>query len=378
MAKKYLKTLILYLFVIISSFAQVGIGTTNPDTSAALDIVNPTGGLLIPRVALTATTDTATINGIEAESLLVYNTAVVNDVTTGFYFWNGTYWERLLSETNENENWRITGNTGTNSGTHFLGTQDNEALDVRTNNVLRTRFTTKGQIAIYNTGASVFIGENAGNSDDLNNRRNHFIGQNAGQLNTTGNNNIALGYNALSNNLTSSNNIAIGNRSGLFNTSGSNNVSVGTDVLLLNTTGENNVSIGYNANKNNSSGSRNVTVGYSAGPNLGFATGSRNIYLGSFAGFSNTSRSDRLYIDNTPTSAPLIGGDFSINAVAINKLDSAPLEHTLTVGGSVKIEDLLNLEPREEPSSPDEGDIYYDSDLKKVRVWTGSAWENLH
>ncbi|MDI6766753.1 MAG: hypothetical protein QME52_08030, partial [Bacteroidota bacterium] len=57
--------------------------------------------------------------------------------------------------------WNLTGNAGTTAGTNFVGTTDAQAFDIRTNNVLRTRITTKGQIETYNTGLSVFVGEGA-------------------------------------------------------------------------------------------------------------------------------------------------------------------------------------------------------------------------
>ena len=58
--------------------AQVGIGTTTPDDSAALDIDLTDAGFLMPRVTLTGTDDITTISGTEATGLLVYNTANVS------------------------------------------------------------------------------------------------------------------------------------------------------------------------------------------------------------------------------------------------------------------------------------------------------------
>ena len=80
-----MKNLFLTLTIVsFSTFAlaqNVGINTTGatPDASAALDIDYPDKGLLIPRVALTSTTDVITIP-TPATSLLVYNTNAVNDM----------------------------------------------------------------------------------------------------------------------------------------------------------------------------------------------------------------------------------------------------------------------------------------------------------
>lgn len=140
------------LFTIMSLNAQVGIGTTTPDDSAALDITSTDSGFLMPRVALTATTDTATITGTEEESLLVYNTATINDVTPGFYYWNGTVWVALNATIPAA--WELLGNAGTVAGTNFLGTTDGVDLVFKTNNVERLRIDNGDQIYATSTGGT--------------------------------------------------------------------------------------------------------------------------------------------------------------------------------------------------------------------------------
>ncbi|PZD78086.1 hypothetical protein DNG35_06865 [Mesonia sp. K7] len=84
--------------------AQQGIGTNTPDKSSAVDIVSTKRGLLIPRLALTAT-NVATPVASPANSLLVYNTATAgttpNNVTPGFYFWDTDHWVRFVDEDGE-------------------------------------------------------------------------------------------------------------------------------------------------------------------------------------------------------------------------------------------------------------------------------------
>mgnify|MGYP003640552150 CR=1 FL=1 len=90
--------LFFFLFAFGSTYAQVGIGTTTPNASAALEISSTDQGLLIPRVALTATNIsgplTAHVNG-----MIVYNTnssgSANTAVTPGFYFNDGAKWVRL-------------------------------------------------------------------------------------------------------------------------------------------------------------------------------------------------------------------------------------------------------------------------------------------
>jgi hypothetical protein len=78
------------------SYSQVGIGTTTPNVNALLDINATTtapGGLLIPRLELTGTSNAAPLSAHVA-GMTVYNTATVADVTPGFYFNNGSQWVR--------------------------------------------------------------------------------------------------------------------------------------------------------------------------------------------------------------------------------------------------------------------------------------------
>lgn len=71
-----------FLIAVVSSHAQVGIGTPTPDASAQLDITSSGKGVLVPRVLASARTAIAS----PATGLLVYQT----DGTPGFYYNAGT------------------------------------------------------------------------------------------------------------------------------------------------------------------------------------------------------------------------------------------------------------------------------------------------
>jgi hypothetical protein len=81
---------------------NVGIGTSAPNTSAQLEVGDGTDnkGLLIPRVALTSTTDGVTITS-PANSLLVYNSASGGLSPAGYYYNSGTAgapnWAKMAS-----------------------------------------------------------------------------------------------------------------------------------------------------------------------------------------------------------------------------------------------------------------------------------------
>src|SRR6476620_10148015 len=149
-----------FLLAALSSFygfSQVGIGTTTP--AGALDITSSTNGMLVPRVALTSKAVSAPVvnpqGGALAAGTLVWNTAtsgtIPNNVIPGFYYWDATslVWV-AVGGTNSN-NWTLNGNTGVNggntttAGTNYIGTTDNQNLDIHTNNTYVARFSSLGE-----------------------------------------------------------------------------------------------------------------------------------------------------------------------------------------------------------------------------------------
>lgn len=82
---------------VIHSYAQntfpatgpVGIGTTSPVASSLLDMRSTTRGLLTPRMTLAQ----RNLIGAPAVGLLIYQT----DGTTGFYYYFGSGWVRLVT-----------------------------------------------------------------------------------------------------------------------------------------------------------------------------------------------------------------------------------------------------------------------------------------
>lgn len=100
-----ISALLVLVFLNSVAFAQVGIGTTNPNSSAQLDITSTSKGFLPPRVALTGTADVSTIVS-PATGLLIYNTATAgtapNNVVPGYYYYNGTQWLHLAIVTVDN------------------------------------------------------------------------------------------------------------------------------------------------------------------------------------------------------------------------------------------------------------------------------------
>ena len=89
---------VLFFLAGITTYAQVGIGTTSP--KGILDIDSSTYGVVYPSVALTATNVAAPVvnplGGALAVGTTVFNTNTTNtgsnDVEPGIYAWDGTQW----------------------------------------------------------------------------------------------------------------------------------------------------------------------------------------------------------------------------------------------------------------------------------------------
>ena len=153
-----LSTLTFSFFSLGLQGQNVGINATGatPDASAILDVAATDMGVLIPRVSLSNTASASPITSPQT-SLLVYNAASSGSgstaVTPGYYYWNGSAWQRLLN--GESSDWELTGNAGTSASTNFIGTTDAVDLVVRTNNSERMRIESGGDVGIGLTNPSV-------------------------------------------------------------------------------------------------------------------------------------------------------------------------------------------------------------------------------
>src|SRR5690554_1183670 len=99
--KRILLTFLVILAFSQISIAQVGIGTETPNRSAQLEVVSASKGILLPRVELTSTTDQTTIRNGNVNSLMVFNTQTINDITPGYYYWFDNRWYKIASSSDE-------------------------------------------------------------------------------------------------------------------------------------------------------------------------------------------------------------------------------------------------------------------------------------
>ena len=167
--------------------------------------------------------------------------------------------------------------------------------------------------------------------ENINGNQNTAIGYQASKRNANGTQNTAIGYQALGDGITGSYNLAAGYQA-LWKNTGNSNVALGSYAMQYTTVGNDNVAIGSGSMVFADSGSNNVAIGQNAlrvskGSNntiLGFQShynnvnGSHNVAIGYQAGFNETG-SNTLYIENSDSDRPLIGGDFFGNKVGINR-----------------------------------------------------------
>lgn len=283
----------------------------------------------------------------------------------------------------------------TGSNNMFIGNSSGYSNLVGTDNIFmggNSGYSNTGGVQGWMGSNNIFLGSGAGYSN-TEGGSNIFIGTNAGMANTDGNLNIYIGdrsgivskgvrnlfmgaYTGEANS-SGTDNIFIGNQTGEYNTIGQGNTFLGGIAGWYNTAGNYNTYLGYTSGDNIVSGNMNVFVGYASG--AGITSGDRNTFLGYnaggstsnsgnvFVGYSagrNETNSNRLYIDNSAADKDhaLFYGEFDNDIIKLN--------------AAVTVRDFLNIKPRASaPSSPVEGDIYFNSSDHTLYVWNGSTWK---
>ena len=147
----------------------------------------------------------------------------------------------LLFSVSAFSQWNLTGNSGTNPPTNFIGTTDNKDLVIKVNN------TFAGFVGVIPSSCTSLGWRTL--RDGL----------------STGTENAAFGAFALFSNTSGFKNTSVGNMTLFMNSTGNNNTAVGHGALNVNTTGNYNVAIGGSAAINNQTGSGITAIGNMAG-----------------------------------------------------------------------------------------------------------------
>lgn len=335
----------LLVFSGLKTSAQVGIGTTNPNAqldiqSSSQALPSATDGILIPKINnFPAANPTA-----QQDGMMVFLTGS-GAPAKGFYYWNNatSKWNSVGSKKIDDLSDARSDNDGTNDGSSLFFGVDAGASDNQSNNRnvgVGYNSLMSNNVGTYNTavGHSALKSNISGNS-------NTAIGSESLKV-STGNYNTATGSQTLMANTNGSYNTANGFAALLSNTSGLFNSAVGYYALFKNTTGNYNTAMGNGALYNSTSGEKNIAIGTEAlnkkiSGNYNVANGvqtlnnnlygSGNVAIGYQAGYNETG-SNKLYIENSGSITPLIGGDFVNDRVGINRSINL-LSNTLEVGG---------------------------------------------
>ena len=200
-------TLLLAAALPTLALAQVGVGTSTPDASAALEVASTTKGFLPPRMTAT---QRAAISS-PATGMMVYQT----DGTTGLYVYSGSAWVIQAD-------WYV----DPDASTSYFSL--NKPANVASG-------------ALNNLG----IGTTALNALTTGDN-NTALGYDAAKAITSNGNSTAVGYSALSA-ATGSGNTALGRAAGSALTSGTNNTLIGNQADVTSNNLTNATAIGYAA-----------------------------------------------------------------------------------------------------------------------------------
>ena len=289
----------------------------------------PAGGTYLERMRITSTGDvgigtTAPTERLDISGNLRFSGALMpnnlpgtaGQVLTSAGPGNAPTWSNAAS------GWGLGGNTGTVdgaplTGTNYIGTRDNVALNFMVNSQRAGRIDQGLGNAFfgYLSGQSGPGQFNTGFGDQTLvattiGVQNTAVGQAALRNTTSGNNNTAVGQAALITNTTGGFNTAVGlyaldlntagnhstavGQSALFNNTGSNNTAVGSGALITNTNGTGNTAIGYQADVGSAGLSNATAIGANA-----IVSQSNSVVLGNNAnvGIGTTAPTARLHVN---------------------------------------------------------------------------------
>lgn len=163
---------------------------------------------------------------------------------------------------------------------------------------------------------NIFLGHESGYATTIGSY-NVYMGFRSGNLNVNGNSNVYVGYQS-GEKSSASYNTYLGQGAGKENSIGTQNTYIGTQAGIDDgkfyisdgiTPGSSNTFVGFRAGASSFGGSNNVYIGCRAGElNNNYRSG--RVFIGYYAGY-NDGNDNRLYIDNSSSTTPLIYGEFN-------------------------------------------------------------------
>ncbi len=362
----------------LSAQLKVGNNPTTINSNAVLEIESTNKGLLLPRVALSATTNFAPLTA-HVEGMVVYNKATAGNVTPGYYYNDGSQWIRIGGSVSgadpSTDAWQDSsgrvhlatlsdGITARPAGTDFVAL-DNGAVSIGTaiphaSALLHLQATDKGVLLphvpldslkdistinapehgliVFATGGllteAYYYWDDQDTSwvqfvdaDDIDLRmvgnHNHLT-QDAG----TGSNGTAIGTQY---------NIALGRGTGANLGVGVHNIFMGRHAGGNIQSGSNNVALGKSALRNAPVASNNIAIGNATGTSL--LDGFGNIAIGWDAELPIDSANNQLSIGNLIYGTGLDGRATNTSSGNIGIGEKAPTDK-LDIGGTLRVQNL--------------------------------------
>jgi trimeric autotransporter adhesin len=294
--KKIFFLLAFFVMTKIISAQSVGIGTTTPNASAALEIKSSTKGLLIPVMNTTARNAIAA----PANGLLVYDSTA-----KAFYFYKNTGWKSFAAIN------ALTDADG-NTTVEVERTLNDDIVRITTGGNDHTAFTKNA------TGANPVI------SYPLIASNNFLVGTNSGW-------NLKSGY---------SGNAFVGIQSGFRDSTGTNNTFVGNFSGYCVFTGSKNVAVGLNAGYNMANGSANVNIGMNAG--WGTKNTTNSIHIGHESGYADSATDRNIAIGSHALYKNKSDGNIAIGAAALSA-NEAIYGGTIAIGDSALFKNITGV-----------------------------------
>lgn len=371
-------------------YAQnTGIGTTAPNATlevkGSASITTAPDGVIPPQLTR-AQLIAKTAYGANQKGAMVYvtdtsgntNTATAKVDKAGFYYWDGSAWQKAGSD-----DWSLTGNAGTDPNVNFIGTSDDKDVVFKRNG--------------YHFGRLNSNNLSLGVGSLQNNPPNSFSGQGATYTNTavgsaamasTNSNafaNTAYGGASLQNFLGGRWNTAVGASTLSTITKNDRNTAFGSQALQSLISGDDNTAIGMNANYF-LNGSRNLILCASSGTTP-VLNGNENLFIGyinpTIYKNSNYSISNYLNIANLLFSDNLQSPSAFNSPTKTNLgINNPSPKETLDVAGTVKIGtkaaySSTTITAGATTPVPDGGAGTIVFQNSHFFGWDGSAWKQL-
>lgn len=164
-----MKNKLLPFFIVLgaySAYSLVLVGKIVPTSnSAQLEVFAENKGILIPQIKLKSSTDKAPIGSEIINSLLIFNTETVADVTPGYYYWYINKWSRILTAGEVSNGYgNVTFNLVTNQFTYIDTFGNIQPIDI--NGIVKENETIT---TLTNNGAGFYSYKNeAGTTSNIN------------------------------------------------------------------------------------------------------------------------------------------------------------------------------------------------------------------